>query len=734
VPDRILGLDSTRALIAAKSCVAIVVGYGLALRFEWDASSVVTTIIVLQTAALGTTLSKAALRMAGTLSGAILGLAIVASCAHDRELFVLAMALLTGMCVWAMQSSTHQYAWLLVVVTSGVVGWPCAMNPLNAFPTSVDRVTAVTVGVILSSLAHAVFWPLTAAAKFEQTMRDLALGCRDLMQVVRHGLLEQDMDRAAAQRLEARIKSLASSLDTTLQAARVDSRRFRSHFDAYHQVSDQLLDLSFAATAICDAGLSCSQEQGAATISRSSSLHNLLNSIDTECVATLEQLSMPRDGTRRPITTEEVVPTREVDDPTSMAALEFRDAVATSLLGDRIMEFRTVAARVRSSLAEAEATSSSVPSKSASIAASPALRARLAKSTLACLQVVLGAWFFIALDWPLGLQSGMVAVMAFAYLNAQLPIAILARTILLSVASALPLAAVFYFLVMPGTDAFAQLAPWLALLFLPYLYVVASSNPLTSLAAIVSVIIAKSLISVSTTPPSYDFASFANTYLGLSGGFSLVLLLAYLFETRSPRRGFHKLLTVVLSQSATNLQALNVRSLGTSEVASLAKGHRKQSLRSLGQLKKLAATVDYRKEPHMSQDQVGTLLWVFEVLVMRLASAYPPSSSSDSCSESAELAISRAHEWCVESLAATGRTLAALQPMAIQHPPEGVIKDLHSAAVRTGSSRGLANESADAGVALASLTAYYRSLAEAILDCQRELESVDWKRWCWNRF
>jgi uncharacterized membrane protein YccC len=324
--------------------------------------------------------------------------------------------------------------------------------------------------------------------------------------------------------------------------------------------------------------------------------------------------------------------------------------------------------------------------------------------------------------------------MAFAYLNAQLPIALLARTILLSVASALPLAAVFYFRVMPGTDAFAQLAPWLALLFLPYLYVVASSNPLTSLAAIVSVIIAKSLISVSTTPPSYDFASFANTYLGLSGGFSLVLLLAYVFETRSPRRGFHKLLTVVLSQSAAYLQALNVRALGTSEVASLAKGHRKQSLQSLGQLRKLAATVDYRKEPHISRDQVGTLLRVFEVLVMRLASAYSVRTPSEPYAESDERAIRRVHEWCIESLTATGRALSALQPIAIQHPPDGIFEDLHSAAVRTRSSSDLRNGSADAGVAIVSLTAYYRSLAEAILECQRKLESVDWKRWCWNRF
>ena len=134
----------------------MVVGYGLALRFDWKASSVATTIIVLQTAALGSTLNKAMLRMAGTLAGAVVGLSLVTFLAHDRVLFILGMALVTGVCVWAMQKSSHGYAWMLVVLTSAIVGWPAATNPLNTFQTSVDRVTAVTVGVILSALAQGV--------------------------------------------------------------------------------------------------------------------------------------------------------------------------------------------------------------------------------------------------------------------------------------------------------------------------------------------------------------------------------------------------------------------------------------------------------------------------------------------------------------------------------------------------------------------------------------------------
>jgi uncharacterized membrane protein YgaE (UPF0421/DUF939 family) len=574
---------------------------------------------------------------------------------------------------------------------------------------------------------------LTAAAKFEKAMRDLAESSRELLQVARRGLVQQDVDPAAAKKLVGRIMSLSSSLDTTLQAARVDSKRFRSHFGGYQRVTEQLHDLAFASVAIFDASLQCGREEDAVTIPRASFLRDAFDSLDDECVAALEQMSMPRDGTGRVIVTESVVTDGEAGDRTSTTAPELRDAVAISLMSDRIMDFRAVAARVRSSLAEVESTPSSVSTQS-TFSTRPALRARLSKSALACLQVVMGAWFFIALDWPLGLQSAMVAVMALAYMNAQLPIALLARTILLSVASALPLAAVFHFLIMPGTDAFSQLAPWLALFFLPYLYVVASSNPLASLAAIVSIIIAKSLISVSTTPPSYEFASFANTYLGLSGGFSLVLLLAYLFETRSPRRGFVKLLTVVLSRSAAYLEALNVRALGTSETASEAERHRKQSLQNLRKLKSLSATVDYRKEPHTGRDQVESLLQAYEVLALRLTSTYSVRTPSEPYAESDERTIHRIHLWCTESLTATERALSTRQPIAIQNPPDAILEDLQSSVARNWTSGELRHGAADAGLSLASLATYYRSLAEAIVDCQRKLESVDWNRWCRNRF
>jgi hypothetical protein len=352
------------------------------------------------------------------------------------------------------------------------------------------------------------------------------------------------------------------------------------------------------------------------------------------------------------------------------------------------------------------------------------------KSTLAALQVLLSAWFFIVFDWPLGLQTAMMLVMILACVNAQLPFALLARTVVISVASALPLAAVFYFLVMPRVDSFTELAPWLALFFFPFLYAIAGRNPSTSMGATISVLLANSLISISTAPPSYRFASFANLYLGMSGGFSVALILAYLFETRTPRGGLHKLVSATLLEAADYLRKLEDPSRTTSDRAVLATAHRKQSLRTLGQIEKLSALVDYEQDPHITRNQMQSVLRTLDTLAIRLAWVDCVSAPPESKPES----VKRATAWCVESLAATGHALAAFQPLAIQQPASDTFDDLETAALRTGQPVPASGDPTDATRAWTAFTASYRSLARAILDCENKLKSVDWKRWCQTRF
>jgi uncharacterized membrane protein YccC len=717
---RVLRLDSTQALIAAQSCAAIVIGYGLALRFDWKASSVATTVIVLQTAALGSTLNKAMLRMAGTLAGAVVGLALVASFAHDRVLFILGMALLTGVCVWAMQKSSHGYAWMLVVLTGAIVGWPAATNPLTTIQTIVDRVTAVTVGVILSALTQGVFWPVTASRQFERSMLDLVKGCREILRLVRRGLIEQEMDKESIATAESKLLSLSTTLTTTLEAARADSKRLDKYSFGYQQLGDELIDLFLATSAIADASIQVPQG------STSAALESTIESVDRECAATIEQFSLPRDGTSR-VSDNENAPLDSIDDgPQFVHTSQLEDALVTSLLEDRLHTFGKVAARVRNSLAEVEDPRRSIQPETPPPAPGPAPRVRMMKSALATLQVLLAALLFVALNWPLGLQSSMMLVMILAYMNAQMPVALLTRPILKSVAIALPLAAVFHFVLMPRVDNFAELAPWLVLLFFPLMYGVASHNPSKSLAALVSVLLVNSLISVSTTPPSYDFASFANAYLGVSGGFGVVLLLAYLFETRSPRRGLHKLLSAMISESVDYLKQLDDHPHSTPKDPELAKRYRKQSLSSLAKKKKLLALVDFRQDPRAGRDKLEVVMRTFDALTLKLI--WSTQATADNPS------IGSVRDWCVDSLTATEIAFGACHPISIDLPSKLLLDDMDSAARRAWQSSDSNQMTAANAHILATRARYYRSLVTAISDCQRELNTVDWKRWSQDYF
>jgi uncharacterized membrane protein YccC len=380
---------------------------------------------------------------------------------------------------------------------------------------------------------------------------------------------------------------------------------------------------------------------------------------------------------------------------------------------------------VRKSLAEVEDPRRAIQPETPPPAPGPAPRVRVMKSALATLQVLLAALFFLALNWPLGLESSMMLVMIFAYMNAQMPVALLTRPILKSVAIALPLAAVFHFVLMPRVDSFTELAPWLAVLFLPLLYGVASHNPSKSLAALVSVLLVNSLISVSTTPPSYDFASFANAYLGMSGGFGVVLLLAYLFETRSPRRGLYKLLSAMLSESVDYLKKLDDHPDSAPKGPELAKRHRKQSLSSLAKMKRLSALVDFPQDPSAGRAQLEVVMRTFDALTLKLIWSRPSTAGNPS--------IKPIHDWCVDSLTATEKALGACQPVAIEPPCEQRLDDIDLAAQRAWQSSESKQATTDARI-LARRAQYYRSLATTISDCQRELNRVDWKRWSQNYF
>ena len=127
----------------------------------------------------------------------------------------------------------------------------------------------------------------------------------------------------------------------------------------------------------------------------------------------------------------------------------------TSLLRTGLVEFQTAASRANEAIGSDEVHEQQPAAKGVEATSGPDTRVRLRKSALATLQVLLAAYLFVMVNWPLGLQVAMMLVMVLAFLNAQLPVALLTRTFMKSVLFALPMAAVFHFVVMPRIDSFA---------------------------------------------------------------------------------------------------------------------------------------------------------------------------------------------------------------------------------------------------------------------------------------
>ena len=732
MPRRILGLEPTQALLAAQSCAAIIVGYGLALRFDWKASSVATTIIVLQTAALGSTLNKATMRMAGTLTGAVTGLVLVALFAHNGTLFILTMALLTGVCVWGMQHSKHTYAWMLLLLTSAIVGWPAASDPLTTFQGSVDRVTAVAIGVILSAIVQSVFWPVTASRQYERSLRDLASGCRSLLSDVQQGLSQGSIDRSNMITAESELFSLASALDAKLQTARADSKRLNTHAAGYQELNRQLFDMFTAATAISGAAAALQQGSGSNRADLSM-LEGQFASIDRACARLLEQLAQPGDG---PTERDDAKPDRSAPQSGQSDSPSEQDrpqSAATSLLGQGLIEFQSAAMRATEAVRTAESPQRQTAVESVPAVPAPDTAARLRKSALATLQVLLAAYLFVVINWPLGLQVAMMLVMVLAFLNAQLPVALLARTFLKSVLFALPMAAVFHFVVMPRVDSFVELFPWLGILFFPPLYLAAGPNPASSMAANMSILLTNALISVSKTPPSYDFVSFANTYLGISGGFSVVLFLAYLFETRSPRRGAHKLMASALAQMSDWLETYSGPGAQPQHVTGTV-ARQQQLVASLGKLRKVAAQIDYGQCPSVSRDTIQSIVRSLEVLGWHVFWAELGQPSNQDAGSDQEEVLQRARQRCAELLAATEQALKSYQPLAGLSHGERLLAEEESMQPERLSSRASITEFTPSPAEWSAHLQYYQSLTSAIADCQRQLNRVDWRRWNQNYF
>jgi hypothetical protein len=306
------------------------------------------------------------------------------------------------------------------------------------------------------------------------------------------------------------------------------------------------------------------------------------------------------------------------------------------------------------------------------------------------------------MNWPLALNISVVPVTVLVFKNSLMPVSMATGTIVKSLVSILPFAAIFHFLIMPYFDSFAELAPALAVMFFFMMYGMASPNPFLSLSSLLHIIVINILISVSFTPPTYGFGSFANIYIGLCGGLFLVLFLAYLFDTRNPRNEFLKLLGGICNELAGFFQ--DDRAQASPYLDDRSREKRHALLKQYKQLNQLYSVIRYRAKPGIQAREIEAIIDAAGTLIMQVIWVEMQTRSSDL--RSFESATSRT--WYSRTLVDIGCSLSKT-PLITVIPFEN------------GPARGRESYE-DASVAS-------KSLFDLISDFRRKLYAVDWEVW-----
>src|SRR5210317_475436 len=99
---------------AFKTALAITIAYAVGLSLDWDRpywAGFAVAFISLDT--MGQSMNKGAMRLAGTVVGAVVALTLVGLFAQHRWSFIFFASLWLGFCTYMNMGQRYQYAWFV---------------------------------------------------------------------------------------------------------------------------------------------------------------------------------------------------------------------------------------------------------------------------------------------------------------------------------------------------------------------------------------------------------------------------------------------------------------------------------------------------------------------------------------------------------------------------------------------------------------------------------------------
>ena len=132
-----------------------------------------TTILVVEGMNYGAVSDKLFKRLAGNITGALAGILVIALFSQTGPVYALACGALAMLGTYAMLEGRHPHFWRWALVAAGLITLFRVNTPIMAFYLGMDRVCAVTIGLIAATLSHQVIAPRYAGVDYRNHLDSL---------------------------------------------------------------------------------------------------------------------------------------------------------------------------------------------------------------------------------------------------------------------------------------------------------------------------------------------------------------------------------------------------------------------------------------------------------------------------------------------------------------------------------------------------------------------------------
>jgi uncharacterized membrane protein YccC len=214
---------ATKAKEPFKVALAMTIAYGIALQMNWaNPYWAGFAVAFVSLATVGQSFNKAAMRMFGTLVGAVVALTLIALFPQERWLFMLSLSVYVGFCTYMMSGTKQQYFWnvsgfvcVLICMTGGA-------DPVNAFEIAILRTEETGLGILVYSLVSILLWPTSSRTDFFATADSLTVAQQQLYRSC-FALMQGEGDIPQVAKLKGQLLQTQTRFNQLLDAAETDT-------------------------------------------------------------------------------------------------------------------------------------------------------------------------------------------------------------------------------------------------------------------------------------------------------------------------------------------------------------------------------------------------------------------------------------------------------------------------------------------------------------------------------